>query len=45
VESTAVDDCNGVKMAMTHGQSRTAYTLEVRAFHFDRGRRGRWWLA
>jgi hypothetical protein len=33
VKSTAVDNCNGLKIAMTHRQSRTAYTLEVRAYN------------
>ena len=33
VKSTAVDRCNGVKIAMTHRQCRTAYTLEVRAYN------------
>ena len=33
VKSTAVDNCNGVKIAITHRQSRTAYTLEVRAYN------------
>ena len=31
--STAVNNCNGVKVAMTHRQSRTAYTLEIRAYN------------
>ncbi len=31
--STAVDNCNGVRIAMSHRQSRTAYTLEVRAYN------------
>ena len=31
--STAVDNCNGVKVALTHRQSRTAYTLEIRAYN------------
>jgi alpha-glucosidase len=33
VKSAAVDNCNGLKIAMTHRQSRTAYTLEVRAYN------------
>ena len=33
VHSTAVDHCNGVKIAVTHRRSRTAYTLEVRAYN------------
>ena len=33
VKSTAVDRCNGVRIAMMHRQSRTAYTLEVRAYN------------
>lgn len=33
VHSTAVDHCNGVKIAVTHGASRTAYTLEIRAYN------------
>ena len=33
VKSTAVDNCNGVRVAMTHRQSRIAYTLEVRAYN------------
>src|ERR1017187_4041484 len=31
--STAADNCNGVKVALTHRQSRTAYTLEIRAYN------------
>ena len=31
--STAVDNCNGARIAVTHRQSRTAYTLEVRAYN------------
>ncbi|MGA2267281.1 MAG: glycoside hydrolase family 97 N-terminal domain-containing protein [Bryobacteraceae bacterium] len=31
--STATDNCNGVKVALTHRQSRTAYTLEIRAYN------------
>jgi alpha-glucosidase len=31
--STAVDRANGVKLALTHRQSRTSYTLEVRAYN------------
>lgn len=30
--STAVDDSNGVRIAVTHLKSRTAYTLEIRAY-------------
>jgi alpha-glucosidase len=30
--STAVDKCNGVKIALTHPGTKTAYTLEVRAY-------------
>src|SRR5512136_700791 len=33
VKSTAVDNCNGAKIAVTHRPSRTAYTLEVRAYN------------
>jgi len=33
VHSTAMDHCNGVKIAVTHGPSRTAYTLEIRAYN------------
>ena len=33
VHSMAVDKCNGAKIAVTHRQSRTAYTLEVRAYN------------
>lgn len=33
VHSTAVDNCNGVKIAIAHVQSRTAYTLEIRAYN------------
>ena len=33
VHSTAVDRCNGVKIGVTHRPSRTAYTLEVRAYN------------
>lgn len=32
VHSTAVDKCNGVKIALTHPGTKTAYTLEVRAY-------------
>ena len=31
--STAVDNCNGVKIVVTHIQSRTTYTLEIRAYN------------
>jgi alpha-glucosidase len=31
--STAVDNCNGVKVPVTHRASRTAYTLEIRAYN------------
>jgi len=31
--STAVDNCNGVKIAVTHIRSGTAYTLEIRAYN------------
>jgi alpha-glucosidase len=30
--STAVDNCNGVKVAVTHPKTGTAYTLEIRAY-------------
>lgn len=33
VHSTAVDNCNGVRVAVTHPKSRTAYTLEIRAYN------------
>jgi alpha-glucosidase len=33
VHSTAVDHSNGVKIAVTHRSSRTAYTVEVRAYN------------
>jgi len=33
VRSTAIDNCNGVKVPLTHRQSRTAYTLEIRAYN------------
>ncbi len=33
VHSTAVDNCNGVRIAVTHLKSRTAYTLEIRAYN------------
>jgi alpha-glucosidase len=33
VHSTAVDHSNGVKIAVTHRRSRTAYTIEVRAYN------------
>jgi alpha-glucosidase len=33
LKSTAVDNCNGVKVTVTHRQSRTAYTLEARAYN------------
>lgn len=32
VKSTAVDNCNGARVAVTHPKSKTAYTLEVRAY-------------
>jgi len=31
--STAVDNCNGAKVAVTHPKSRTSYTLEIRAYN------------
>ncbi len=31
--ATAVDHCNGARVAVTHLKSRTAYTLEVRAYN------------
>ena len=31
--SMASDNCNGVKVALTHRQSRQAYTLEMRAYN------------
>jgi alpha-glucosidase len=31
--STAVDSCSGMKIAVTHIQSGTAYTLEIRAYN------------
>jgi len=33
VHSTAVDHSNGVKIGVTHRRSRTAYTIEVRAYN------------
>jgi alpha-glucosidase len=33
VHSTAVDHSNGVKIGVTHRRSRTAYTVEVRAYN------------
>ena len=33
VHSTAVDNCNGVRVALTHRQSRTVYTLDIRAYN------------
>jgi alpha-glucosidase len=33
VHSPAVDQCNGAKIAVTHLQSRTTYTLEIRAYN------------
>src|SRR5664279_4690511 len=30
--STAVNKCNGVKIALTHSKTKTAYTLEIRAY-------------
>ena len=30
--STAVDNCNGVKVAVTHPKTSTSYTLEIRAY-------------
>ena len=33
VHSTAVDHCIGVRIAVTHRRSRTAYTVEVRAYN------------
>jgi alpha-glucosidase len=30
--STAVDNCNGVKVALTHPKTGTSYTLEIRAY-------------
>jgi alpha-glucosidase len=31
--STAVDECNGARIGVTHLQSRTAYTLDIRAYN------------
>ena len=31
--STATDNCNGVKVSVTHRQSRTPYVLEIRAYN------------
>ena len=31
--STAADNCNGARVALTHGKSRTAYTLEMGAYN------------
>ncbi len=31
--STATDNCNGIRIGVTHTQSRTAYTLEIRAYN------------
>jgi alpha-glucosidase len=31
--STAVDNCNGAKIALTHVRSRTPFTLEIRAYN------------
>lgn len=31
--STAIDNCNGAKVPLTHRQFRTAYTLEIRAYN------------
>jgi alpha-glucosidase len=31
--STAVDRCNGAKVAVTHAKSKTAYTFEIRVFN------------
>jgi alpha-glucosidase len=31
--SSAVDNCNGAKIAVTHVRSRTGYTLEIRAYN------------
>jgi alpha-glucosidase len=31
--STATDNCNGVKVALTHRQSRMPYVLEIRAYN------------
>ena len=33
VHATAVDNCSGVKIGVTHVQSRTSYTLEIRAYN------------
>jgi alpha-glucosidase len=33
VHSRAVDKCNGARIVVTHRRSRTAYTLEVRAYN------------
>lgn len=32
VHSTATDDCQGIRIPLTHLQSHTAYTLEARAY-------------
>src|SRR5207302_7518277 len=32
VHSTAVDNCRGARVAMSHRPSGTAYTLEIRAY-------------
>jgi alpha-glucosidase len=31
--STAADNCNGVKVALTHPKTGTSYTLEIRAYN------------
>ncbi|HEY2019498.1 MAG TPA: glycoside hydrolase family 97 N-terminal domain-containing protein [Bryobacteraceae bacterium] len=31
--STAIDKCNGVRVPVTHRQSRTAFTLDIRAYN------------
>ena len=33
VHSTAVDNCNGARVSLIHVKSRTAYTLEIRAYN------------
>jgi alpha-glucosidase len=33
MHSTAVNRCNGAKLSITHEQSKTAFTLDVRAFN------------
>jgi alpha-glucosidase len=33
VHSTAVDSCNGARIAITHRPSHTAYTLDIRAYN------------